>query len=77
MIKDIKITGSKVTLTVELTTPACPLKHQIQRDVENAVLALEGVELVEVNMGARVPEDKKITDLAIKILSLLPRAREG
>lgn len=77
MIKDIKITGSKVTLTVELTTPACPLKHQIQRDVENAVLALEGVELVEVNMGARVPEDKKITDLAIKNIIAVASGKGG
>ncbi|HOM67706.1 MAG: Flagellum site-determining protein YlxH [Chloroflexi bacterium ADurb.Bin120] len=77
MIKDIKITGSKVTLTVELTTPACPLKHQIQRDVENAVLALEGVESVEVNMGARVPEDKKITDLAIKNIIAVASGKGG
>jgi ATP-binding protein involved in chromosome partitioning len=43
MIKDIQISGTNVAFTVELTTPACPLRQQIQRDAENAVLALEPV----------------------------------
>jgi ATP-binding protein involved in chromosome partitioning len=66
MIKDIKIEGASVSLIVELTTPACPLRTQIQKDAEAAVLAIAGVESVDVTMGARVPEDKKITDLDIK-----------
>jgi ATP-binding protein involved in chromosome partitioning len=77
MIKDIKIEGSNVALTVELTTPACPLRQQIQRDVENAVLALEGVDEVDVTMGARVPEDKKIKDLAIKNIIAVGSGKGG
>ncbi|HEY8668038.1 MAG TPA: Mrp/NBP35 family ATP-binding protein, partial [Tepidisphaeraceae bacterium] len=37
MVKDVKVNGSDVTVHVELTTPACPLKETIQRDVEAAV----------------------------------------
>ena len=33
MIKDIRIGDGKLALTVNLTTPACPLKAQIERDV--------------------------------------------
>ena len=66
MIKDIEINDSQVSFTIELTTPACPLRHQIQKDAENAVLALEGVEKVEVKLGARVQADDKIKDLSIK-----------
>lgn len=77
MIKDIQISGSKVAFTVELTTPACPLRQQIQRDAEAAVLALDGVETVDVTMGARVPEDKKIKDLAIKNIIAVGSGKGG
>jgi len=77
MIKDVRIDGSKVALTVELTTPACPLKQQIQRDVEQAVLAVDGVETVEVTMGARVPADSKIKDLAIKNIIAVGSGKGG
>lgn len=77
MVKDIKIDGTNVSLTVELTTPACPLRQQIQNDVERAVLALEGVDSVDVTMGARVPEDKKIKDLAIKNIIAVGSGKGG
>jgi ATP-binding protein involved in chromosome partitioning len=37
MIRDIKVAGDKVELTVQLTTPACPLKDQISGDVKSAL----------------------------------------
>ena len=39
-------------VTVELTTPACPLKETIQRDVENA-LKQTGFEKVELTLTAQ------------------------
>jgi ATP-binding protein involved in chromosome partitioning len=77
MIKDIKIDDSHVSFTVELTTPACPLRQQIQQDVEQAVLRIEGVESVDVTMGARVLEDKKIKDLAIKNIIAVGSGKGG
>jgi ATP-binding protein involved in chromosome partitioning len=77
MIKDIKIDDSHVSFTVELTTPACPLRQQIQQDVEQAVLRIEGVESVDVTMGARVLEDKKIKDLAIKNIIAIGSGKGG
>ncbi len=59
MIKDLVVKGSDVSLVVELTTPACPLRTQIERDVRQAVEAVPGVENVDVRMGARVPEGRK------------------
>ena len=35
MIKDIRISDGAVSLTVNLTTPACPMKAQIERDVRD------------------------------------------
>ena len=77
MIKDIAIKGSEVAFTVELTTPACPLRTQIQKDAEDAVLAIDGVDSVKVTMGAKVPEDKKITDLDIKNIIAVGSGKGG
>ncbi len=77
MIKDVKVDGSAVAFTVELTTPACPLRTQIQKDAEGAVLALDGVDSVNVTMGAKVPEDKKITELDIKNIIAVGSGKGG
>ncbi|HEU5118321.1 MAG TPA: iron-sulfur cluster assembly protein, partial [Isosphaeraceae bacterium] len=42
MIKDIKVGEDAVWLTVNLTTPACPLKAQIESDVKNALTSRLG-----------------------------------
>lgn len=54
MIKDVAIDGPSVRVHVELTTPACPLKDQVSRDVEAAVKRIAGVERVEVEFSAEV-----------------------
>lgn len=57
MIQDLKIEGSQVSFTVMLTTPACPLKHQIEREARQAVEAVPGVRSVNVKFDANVPND--------------------
>src|SRR5688500_685160 len=42
MIKDIKVESGKVSFTVVLTTPACPLKEKIRKDCEDAVRKVVG-----------------------------------
>ena len=37
MVKDVEITDSDVSLKIELTTPACPLKDEIERNVHAAL----------------------------------------
>jgi ATP-binding protein involved in chromosome partitioning len=54
MVKDVAISGGKVQVHVELTTPACPLKDQIAKDVQAAVGRLEGVEEVTLEFSAQV-----------------------
>ncbi|RAV98116.1 Mrp/NBP35 family ATP-binding protein [Pseudochryseolinea flava] len=44
MVKDIKISTGKVSFTVVLTTPACPLKEKIRQDCEDAVRQVVGEE---------------------------------
>src|ERR1700756_4727073 len=55
MIKDIRIGDGTVALTVNLTTPACPLKAQIERDARNAVQGrLAGNWSFQITMGSEV-----------------------
>lgn len=57
MIRDLVIEAGKVSLTVVLTTPACPLRGRIEKEVRQAVLAVPGVTEVQVKMDASVPSD--------------------
>ncbi len=53
MVKDITVEDSKVALKIELTTPACPLKDEIERNIHE-VLAGLGASEVTVTWGAMV-----------------------
>lgn len=55
MVKEVAVAADGgVTVHVELTTPACPLKDQISADVKRAVQCLDGVSGVEVEFTAQV-----------------------
>jgi ATP-binding protein involved in chromosome partitioning len=53
MVKSIAIDGSTVAFTIELTTPACPLKDEIEGNAR-AVLSGIGAEAIEITWGAMV-----------------------
>src|SRR5216683_974300 len=53
-IKDLKVDGGRVAFTIELTTPACPVKEQMREQARAAVMELPGVSAVDVQMSARV-----------------------
>jgi ATP-binding protein involved in chromosome partitioning len=53
MVKDLAVHGTSVSLKVELTTPACPLKDTISKDVEAALRAAGATE-VKITWGAQV-----------------------
>jgi ATP-binding protein involved in chromosome partitioning len=60
MVKDIQVEDSKVAFTVTLTTPACPLRHQIEDEARAAVMKVPGVKEVEVRFDAQVRGDNRI-----------------
>ncbi len=64
MIKNVAVTGSTVAFTIELTTPACPLKDEIRADAEAAVRGITGVEQVEIEFTAQVRKHAGIPDQA-------------
>jgi len=53
-IKNLKIDGGRVAFTIELTTPACPVKDQMRDQARAVVAAIPGVTSVEIEMTAQV-----------------------
>jgi ATP-binding protein involved in chromosome partitioning len=55
-VKDLHVDGGRVGFTIELTTPACPVKDQMRDQARAAVMQLPGVTEVDVRLSARVRE---------------------
>ncbi len=53
-VKDVKILGGEVDFTIELTTPACPVKDIMKVQAEKAVSAIPGVAAARARMTAEV-----------------------
>jgi len=62
MIRNVRVEGSKVSFTLVLTTPACPLREFIVEDCQKAVKTLPGVESVDVEVTAETPQQKSLPD---------------
>jgi ATP-binding protein involved in chromosome partitioning len=66
-IKDLKIEGGNVSFRIVLTTPACPVKAEMESAAQELVSSLPGVTAVAVTMDAEVPKGRGIGDkLAIE-----------
>jgi ATP-binding protein involved in chromosome partitioning len=54
MVEGVKIDGGKVTFTLNLTTPACPLRTRLEESAKAAVAGVPGVKEVEMKTGSIV-----------------------
>jgi Mrp family chromosome partitioning ATPase len=59
MVHDVGAEGGTVSFTLALTTLACPLRERIVDEAKQAVLALEGVDGVQVNLREMTQEEKE------------------
>jgi metal-sulfur cluster biosynthetic enzyme len=50
LIYDVAISGSKVRVTMTLTTPGCPMHESLCAGVQTALLSLDGVDDAEVDL---------------------------
>ncbi len=63
MIRDVTISGDQVGFTIMLTTPACPLRGQMEAESIAAINALvPGVKQVNVRFDAQVRADNRIAN---------------
>jgi ATP-binding protein involved in chromosome partitioning len=61
MVQDIRVEGGIASMRIVLTTPACPLKDRIQRDIEAALVGpVPGVEKVEIRWDANVTSTRGV-----------------
>ena len=58
MVKNLAVAQGNVRFTVELTTPACPLRETIENDCRKALSGIAGVGSLEINFGAQVRGSK-------------------
>ena len=80
-VRDIRIEENAVSFTIMLTTPACPLKHVLQRDSENALRRdLPGIGQIRIHFDSEVRADKRIReklDVPIKTILAVGSGKGG
>jgi len=63
MIRALEIKDNIVSFTIMLTTPACPLKTQIEKEARQAVMSVEGIKSVSIKFDSDVPNDGRMRGL--------------
>src|SRR5690349_18856742 len=63
MVRELEIKDDQVFFTIMLTTPACPLRSQIEKEAKQAVMAIGGVKSVSIKMDSDVPNDGRMRGL--------------
>jgi ATP-binding protein involved in chromosome partitioning len=58
MVKNLGVSNGRVSFTVELTTPACPLRETIENDCKKALAEVPGITGLEISFGAQVRGSK-------------------
>ena len=72
MIRDIKIAPEKVSFTVVLTTPACPLKEKIRQDCEDAVRKVVGPKIdIDIHITSSVTTLRDNAPLLPKVKNIV------
>ena len=58
MVKDIQHIGKKVTIKLALTIADCPMRNQIETEINRKLKLLENVETVEISITAMDQKDR-------------------
>ena len=59
MVRNVRVQEGEVSFTLALTVPECPLKDQIVAEARAAVLALDGVREVQIDLTEMTDEEKR------------------
>jgi ATP-binding protein involved in chromosome partitioning len=71
MVKSVEIKGSTAHLEILLTISGCPMRDRLQKDIESAVTAVEGISAIELIFGVMDEEQRA------NIKKLLRNGRES
>ncbi len=75
MVRDVRIEGGDVTVTIALTVAGCPLRSSFQDQVDSVLRPLPGVESVALEFDVMSPEEK--TALSTKLRGGVARRPNG
>lgn len=78
MIQDLQVEGNRVSFSVVLTTPACPLKAMIENACRNAILHFVSKEAdIHINMTSRVTSQKNTGVPGVKNIIAVASGKGG
>ena len=81
MVREVRVQGGQVNVTIALTVPGCPLRASFEEQVEEALRPLEGIETVELGFDVLTPEEREALTTKLrggrpeKTISLDPSTR--
>jgi Mrp family chromosome partitioning ATPase len=58
MVRDLKVSDGRVSFTLALTTPGCPLREQIEANARRAVMTLPGVNEVDIQLSEMTAQER-------------------
>jgi ATP-binding protein involved in chromosome partitioning len=59
MVRDIRVDGGDVSVTIALTVPGCPLRASFEEQVEEALRPVEGIRSVVLDFDVLTPEERQ------------------
>ncbi len=72
MIKDLQVEGNRVRFTVELTTPACPLKEVIRNACLEAIHTQVSPDLaIDIHMTSQVTTTRRATPMLPEVKNII------
>ena len=58
MVKDITYKGSTVSIKLALTIAECPMRNQIETEIQRKLLLMENIDTVNIDVTAMNKEDR-------------------
>jgi ATP-binding protein involved in chromosome partitioning len=58
MVRDVRIDGGRVAVTIALTVPGCPLRASFEEQVQRAVAPMDGVQEVTLDFDVMTPDER-------------------
>ena len=58
MVRRVEIAAPRVGVTIALTVAGCPLRNEIQNRVTTAVVALDGIDAVDLDFTVMTDEER-------------------
>jgi ATP-binding protein involved in chromosome partitioning len=59
MVRDVRVDGADVSVTIALTVPGCPLRASFEEQVEEALRPVEGIRSVALAFDVLSPEERQ------------------